>query len=130
MSGGRRHIGRRILGVAVCALPPALSVASLIAGLAGGSAPWFTGITFVIAAATIGLTNAFLSFVRPRLRSASRRHISGIPVVGSALVVIGVLYGFGALGTALLALAASAIDTGGAPWFAISTWRDRSLWDD
>lgn len=57
------------------------------------------------------------------------RNVSGFPVIGTLLVTVGGLIGFGDWRAATLGLVASAFDTGGLPWFLIATWRDRSLWD-
>ena len=86
-------------------------------------------------AALLAALNFYLSFIRPpvfRLLHGSMdgfRHVSGIPMIGTLLVVLGGVFGFGAVGTALLGLACIGFDTGGSVWFLIATWRDGSLWD-
>ena len=79
--------------------------------------------------------NFYLSFVRPylfRVRRGSMdgyRFVSDVPIVGSILVVLGALFGFGAVGTALIGIIVFLLDTGGSGWFVIATWKDKSLWD-
>jgi len=86
-------------------------------------------------AAAIGALNFFLSFIRPCLYQLTRRtrdgyrHVSGLPILGTILVVIAGLYGFSSIGTAALGFVTLLFDTGGEPWFIWSTWRDQSLWD-
>ncbi|AKV02304.1 hypothetical protein AKJ09_08967 [Labilithrix luteola] len=83
----------------------------------------------------IGALNFHLSFVRGLLyRRATGsldgyRHVSGLPMVGTLLVVIGTLLGFGSAVCAAIGLLAIGIDTGGLVWFLIATWKDSSLWD-
>ena len=57
------------------------------------------------------------------------KHVSGVPVIGSVLVVIATMIGFGSALCAALGLLAVALDTGGSVWFLIATWNDSSLWD-
>jgi hypothetical protein len=84
----------------------------------------------------VGLVNLYLSFVRPVLfcwRHGSLeqyRFVSGIPGVGTILVVVGGLLGFGSVATASVGLAAILLDTGGSIWFLLATWNDSSFWDD
>jgi hypothetical protein len=83
----------------------------------------------------VAVLNAYLSFGRPLLYSWRKgslegfQRVSGFPGIGTFLVVAAVIVGFGDEPTAWVALAASALDTGGLPWFLICTWRDRWLWD-
>ena len=90
---------------------------------------------FMLAAAVIAAINFHLSFIRPRFFRFRRgsmdgyRHVSGIPIVGTLLLSIGALSGFGAIGSALIGIGAFVLDTGGSAWFIVATWRDRSLWD-
>lgn len=88
-----------------------------------------------MAALLVAALNFHLSFVRPwwhRRRHGgveTLRHVSGIPVVGTVLVLLAGVLGQGALGTTVIALLALVLDTGGAPWFLVATWRDTSFWD-
>jgi hypothetical protein len=77
-----------------------------------------------------------LSFVRPLVlkfwtpNSEGVAHASGIPALGSLLVAGALVLGFGSEIIALVCLVILLVDTGGIPWFVVSTWRDRALWKD
>ncbi len=94
-----------------------------------------SGVGWTFAAAVLGLFNFHLSFVRPLLfrwrygSLAKYRHVSGFPVFGTLLVLVGGLLGFGAVITASVGLTAMLLDTGGPPWFLLTTWKDTSFWD-
>jgi hypothetical protein len=94
------------------------------------------GLYVVILAAVIGGFNFWLSCVRPltyRLSHGSwegYHFVSGLPIVGTAIVMAGVLLSFGHVATALLGLLVLLMDTAGLPWFLAATWRDRELWDE
>ena len=129
---------RRILGAILCLLPLEAAVASLIVGLFGQQRPFFPDWHIVaseITAIAIALFNLYLSLIRPwihQLIHRSRegyRYISGAPMVGNILVVVGVVAGFGSIGIALLAIVATILNTGDSLWFLIWTWKDKSLWD-
>jgi hypothetical protein len=89
----------------------------------------------MLLAVLIGALNFFLSLIRPLLyrlrhRSMDRyRFVSGLPGIGTLLVLVGVVIGFGGCFTALSGMFAMVIDTGGSLWFVWATWRDSSLWD-
>lgn len=129
------NYARRSLGILICLTPVALLVGSLLS--ASRTAPIGHSLGSVLIGlgiATAGL-NFYLSFIRGlvhRLRHGSLegyRHVSGIPLIGTLFVVAGGIAGFGWRDTSIAGLAATALDTGGAPWFLISTWRDASFWD-
>jgi hypothetical protein len=126
---------RRVIGILVCLAPLAVPIASLAAGLAWNRAENFSGILIVIPAALLSKLNFYSSFLRGWLYHRKHgtldryQHESGIPVVGSLLLVVGSVFGFGAIGTALLGIIAVALDTAGLPWFLFATWQDSSLWD-
>jgi hypothetical protein len=81
----------------------------------------------------VGLLNFYLSFVRPvlfRWRDGSLepyRHVSGYPIVGTILVVVGGLLGFGSVVTASVGLVAMSLDTGSSIWSLLA--KDSSFWD-
>lgn len=56
--------------------------------------------------------------------------VSGIPMIGTLLVLLGLAIEFRALVPTALAAVATMLDTGGSPWFLLATWRDRSFWDN
>jgi hypothetical protein len=129
----RRH-WRRNLAAAICLSPVALAVGSIALGAVHGTAVTY-GLYIVLFSAVIGAFNFNFSFVRPflyRLMHGSREgyhHISGIPGVGTLIVVVGVLLSFGDIVTASVGLLVLLIDTGGLPWFIAATWKYSSSWD-
>jgi hypothetical protein len=130
----RWNYGRRALGVAICLAPVLLLVASPLVG--EPSDGWAMGLGLAVCALPVALLNFYLSVVRPALYRRRRgsmegyRHISGVPLFGNLLVVIGGVIGFGDWRTASVGLVALALDTGGLPWFLATTWRDHSMWDE
>ena len=120
---------RRSLGIAVCVSPLALGLGSIASGLAGYAPGRPAAIGVVVAALCLALMNFYLSFIRPRL-SKNSRHVSGIPIIGSLLVIAGLIWGFGCALPAAVGTAAYALDTGGGLWVLIATWKDSSFWDD
>jgi hypothetical protein len=57
------------------------------------------------------------------------RNISVTPVLGTVALLLGIVFAFGNVWMALVAVIATVLDTGGIPWFVLMTWRDRDLWD-
>ena len=100
--------------------------------------PWRSASSIAIGAlavaALLAIVNAYLSWIRPlifRLRTGScegLRFVSGIPMVGSVLVTLGVASAPGSRLVAVSTLLLLALDTGGAPWAAIALCRDASFW--
>lgn len=133
-SSSRRAIIRRGIGAVVLLSPVALLVVSLGSGIRHPRER-FAGVVPVGIAVAIGLYNLWLSYGRPWMHrrrggdGQSYRHVSGLPVIGTLLVVLAALAGFGAVGTAALGLFVLAIDTGGSPWFLAATWKDEGFWD-
>jgi hypothetical protein len=129
------NYAKRSFGVVLALLPLALLFASIIVGVTRSQQSQFAAVGVMITAAGVATINFYLSFIRPRLFSLRRgsmdgyRHVSGIPIIGTLLLSIGALFGFGAIGSALIGIGAFALDTGGSVWFVIATWRDRSFWD-
>lgn len=130
---GQNYI-RRAVGVTVCLSPVALLVASLFAGRAWRDDGVGLGVS--VCALPVAILNFHLSFVRPALYRWRRgsmqeyRRVSGFPFVGTLLVVIGGVLGFGDGRAAGVGLFALALDTGRLPWFLGVTWRDESFWDE
>ena len=126
---------RRGFGIALALLPLALLFASIIVGIVRSQRPHFASVGLIAAASVVAALNFYLSFIRPRLFSLSRgsmdgyRHVSVFPVIGTALLSLGAVFSFGAIGSALIGVVVFALDTGGPVWFVIATWRDRSFWD-
>ena len=55
---------------------------------------------------------------------------SGLPMLGTLFQIAGCVVGFGSTPVGLAGIASALTDTGGLPWFVISTWKDEALWDD
>src|SRR5262249_36295614 len=97
------------------------------------SSAW--GIGVALLAILIAGLNFYLAVIRPlmylwrRGSSDGYRNISVIPVVGSVLLVAGLIVGFGDWRVALSGVITGALDVGGLPWFLLMTWRDQSFWD-
>src|SRR5262245_3525559 len=130
----RVNYTRRAIGAALCLAPVALLVASLGAGVAYPREGRL-GLGLTVSGLLPGGFNFYLSFIRPWLyawRHGSTEglsHVSGIPALGTFLVVAGGVIGFCDWRAAAVGLVALALDTGGLPWF-LTTWRDRSFWDE
>jgi len=126
---------RRALGATLGFSPFLLLLVSLVFGFVRGQHSSVAAVAFMTGAVAIAGVNFYLSFVRPRLyrfRHDSMdgyRFVSGVPIIGSVLTIMGAIFGFGAIGLAILGIIAFALDTGGSGWFVIATWRDHSLWD-
>jgi hypothetical protein len=126
---------RRVFGLVLGCSPLLLLAASLCHGLAGHNRWRPLGLVAELIALLVGGLNFYLSFVRGRLyqrRTGSLdgyRHVSGLPMIGNLLTILGVLLGFGSIVPALMGLAAVFVDTGGTVWFVACTWRDASFWD-
>ncbi len=122
-----RRAGGLLIG---SALPIALIASLAFRDESAGLKPQI-GLGFMIAAAMLAGVNAYLSFVRPRLiKPADQRHVSGLPLIGSVFVLVGVLLAFGEPVAALVGIVATAVDTGGLLWCVFALWRDASFWND
>jgi hypothetical protein len=130
-----RNFWRRAVGVVVCLSPLWLIMVSVLWGLLYPDRVRITGmpgsITLITIALMLSSLNFYLAFIRPALfqNRADYRNISGIPMFGSFCVIGGILMGFGEWSPALAGGVAVLLDTGGLPWFLVSTWRDSSFWD-
>jgi len=128
------NLARRAFGVVLALSPLALLLTSLAIGITRSQQAHFAGIGFMVGAAAVAFWNFYLSFIRPRLFWLRRRsmdgyrHVSGLPMIGTVLLTLGALFGFGAIGSALIGVGAFVLDTGGSVWFLVCTWRDRSFW--
>ena len=129
------NLPRRTMGVVLGLLPLLLLVTSIVYG-STHSRPKFAAVGWMLAAAIFACINFYYSFFRPlwqfyvlRTSKEKYKHVSGIPLIGSILMIIGGLLSFGAIGSAILGLVVYAFDTGGIIWFIIHTWKDHSLWD-
>ncbi len=134
MGRKRKRYACRGIGLLLAVAPVALLVASLVSALTGVDEDHPIGLTVMLLALVLAAHNAYLTFLRERLyyrRKGSLdgyRRVSVAPAIGTVLIVLGALLGFGSAICASLGLVAVLLDTGGLPWFVLCTWND-SLWD-
>jgi hypothetical protein len=125
---------RRVIGVVICFAPVALVVVSLAVGQVRPRQSGL-GVALSVVGLLVGGLNMYLAAVRPavyrwRCRSMDGyRNVSGLPGLGTLVVVAGGSIGFCDWRAAALGLLALAVDLCGLPWFLLATWRDRSFWD-
>ncbi len=127
---------RRGIGILAGGSPLFLLVASLVRSVTDGNQARTLAWVVLLVGLAIGGLNFYLSFLRG-LRHDKRasgsldgdKHVSGFPIIGSVLVVVGTVLGFGSACCAWLGVLVLVLDTGGSPWFIVATWRDASLWD-
>jgi len=130
-----KNYRRRTIGVFLCFLPVLVPLTSLVTGLVRSQSDYFSAVGFVIAAAFFAANNLYWCAIRPSIfrhrhgPDAEYRGSSPIPMFGDVLVILSTVFGFGAIGTAALALLVVALNMGGTPWFVFATWRDSGLWD-
>ena len=127
---------RRGFGILVGVSPLLLLGASLLFSVASGNRQSTPALVVMIVAMFIAVRNFYLSFIRPFVFHKrggafdAYKHVSGIPIIGTLVIVVGAVLGFGSALCSALGLVAMALDTGGSVWFLVATWRDVSLWDD
>ncbi len=125
---------KRLIGVVICFAPVAVAFGSLGYSLGHPEIPRLRLSLIGGLAAFVTLFNFNASFIRPllyRLRHGSMdgfRFVSSAPMLGTLLILVESILGFGSFYTAILALAAYGLDTGGLPWFLVATWKDEGLW--
>lgn len=130
----RRAIFKRSIGICIALAPTLLTVASILSDRTPYSS--VAGISLASISLVIAAVNVWLSFIRPSLWKYSHgtmdgfRHASGIPGLGTIFAILACVIGFGSDLSAMLALVALVVDTGGLPWFVWATWSDSSFWDN
>jgi hypothetical protein len=135
ISSQRTRYVRRGIGVLVGCSPLFLLATSIVQAATRGGDGNAIGLLVMFGALVIGGLNFYLSFLRGLIYGRKKgsldgyNHVSGLPVIGSVLVVIGTVVGFGSALCVVLGLLAVALDTGGSVWFLVATWKDSSLWD-
>ena len=131
----RMNHTRRAFGIVLGFSPLVLLITSLVDGIINGKQPNFVDVGFMVAASVIVAVNLYTSLLGPylfRLRHGSMenyRFVSGIPMIGTLLIVLSAVIGFGVIGSALIGIILFTVDSGGSGWFVIATWKDKSLWD-
>lgn len=129
------NYARRTIGAVICLAPVVLLLASVVVGLAHSRESGL-GVGLSIVGLLLGCLNLYLVIIRPVLHvwrhgsTEGLRHISGVPLLGTLLVVAGGILGFGDWRSAAVGMVAVAIDFDGLPWLLVATWRDRSFWDE
>ena len=124
---------RRGGGVLVGGAPILLLGISLVVSATGGNRQSTAALALMMVALGIAALNFYLSFIRPVVfhrRGGSfdeYRHVSGIPIVGTVVVVVGAILGFGSALCSALGLVAMALDTGGSVWFVSDVERPVAL---
>ena len=129
----RRAIFKRSIGICIALAPAVLAAASILSD----RAPYSSVVAISLASISLAIAavNVWLSFIRPSLWKYSHgtmdgfRHASGTPGLGTIFAILACVIGFGSDLSAILALMASIVDTGGLPWFVWATWSDSSFWD-
>ena len=130
-----KNVVRRFIGVVLCSLPAFLAVVCAAWPREVSGPRQAAGLTLVALALLIGGLNLNLIMIRPA--RYLRRHgsfegfrfVSGVPMVGTLLVIAGCLAAFGSPLVGSLGLLAVLVDAGGLPWIPYLTWQDASLWD-
>ncbi len=123
---------RRGIGLLVGCAPVVLLVASQVSAV---TREYPIGLAVMLVAIVIAALNFYLSSVRGLLYRRAKgsldnyTHVSGLPMIGTLVVVAGAVLAFGSALCAGLGLLAIGLDTGGSVWFLIATWKDTSLWD-
>lgn len=128
---------RRALGVLIALIPFAIvGFCLLTPHRFGGQVATVVGYALLAFGALLCLSNAYLSWIRPRLhlmRGGSRKDyqfVSGFPLFGTLFLTVGLVCAPPSPFLALLALPLIIVDTGGLHWFVIYTWADRGFWED
>jgi hypothetical protein len=134
---------RRFLGIVLALVPFVLVVAiglfdlhlpRLISSFAGAATiASMIGYACFAMGALACCANFYLSYVRYPIHrllfgSAQYRWISGLPLFGTVLLVIGFFAMLPFSYSTLLAVVLLTIDTAGPLWFVMTTWHDDSLW--
>jgi hypothetical protein len=128
----KRNYFRRTIGAVICLSPFGVLAASIFCC---NRAPSSYAIWFLVPGTIIAILNLYLSLLRPlRYRwrgqpTEDYRHISGIPLIGTLLILAAAVIGFGSFVVATAGIAATLADTGSPFWFLVATWKDQSLWD-
>lgn len=123
---------KRVFGVFIVILP--LVTVTLSAYIYDGRSMQWWSWTLIGFGLIIGAINFHLSFIRPLIHKFrytnmdDYRFVSGIPLFGTLIAVASAWACQGNPISIVIAFIILLVDTGGLPWFVISTWKDNSLW--
>ena len=126
---------RRGIGVLLFLLPFGIITCSLVGSpfqLGKNHLPLMgLSVALMAMALLLGSLNFYLSYIRPALdqHRTDYRFVSGIPLIGTLLVIVGTIVGWSATLPAVLGVVALLLDTGGLPWGIVMIWSDASFWD-
>ena len=125
----------KLVGFIFFFTPILFLILSLLGGLCGDPEHFIAPLAIMLVALAVASLNFYLSFFRPKFYIRNHgsldgyQYVSGIPGIGTLLIIAGGIYGFGSVIIAVIGLFALSIDVGGLPWFLIAIWKDRSLWN-
>lgn len=104
----RKNRVRRSIGAVLCLSLAFLLLASLMAAFGDDPRPPFASVGLAIGSLGIALLNFHLPFIGPRIwgrqhgRLEGMLYVSGLPLLGTFLVLSGCLFCFGAFWTAII----------------------------
>ncbi len=111
-----------------CLCPIAVVLTSLITGLINPVDRPF-GLWFAIVGLLFGILNLYLALIRPAVYIQKHqsldgfRYISGFPIIGTFFVVLGCIFSFAHIPTAIVGVLAILGDINGLPWVLALVWR-------
>ena len=129
-----KSIKRRAAGVLIGVFPFALSIIALISQREPISG--IIALALSIAALVVASFNLWITLIRPAIWKARNDTMEGfspssvLPMLGTLLVIVACVLGFGDNIVATCCLVAICLDIGGVPWLIWSTWNDESFWDE
>jgi len=130
-------IFRNLAFIGILSLPVGLTIFSGYSAFVDTSVPRSATLSWLLVALALAVValNLFTSFVRPGLYVRRNngslhgyRNVSGVPIVGSILATLAVLFAWGHIFVAFACLLILLTDTGGAVWLLIVLSRDASFW--
>lgn len=128
---------RNLTFIGILSLPVGLTIFSGYSAFVDTSVPRSATLSWLLVALALAVValNLFTSFVRPALYVRRNngslhgyRNVSGVPIVGSILATLAVLFAWGHIFVASACLLILLTDTGGAVWLLIVLSRDASFW--
>ena len=132
-----RFLIRGLLIVAFSVLPLILGLVSLVVAWRGQLSVdvGLAACILLVLSASIVLLNGYLSFARPILYATRHKnslegykYVSGVPLVGTILVALAILFTWGSATVAMIGIVLLLVDTGGSIVFLLCVARDKSFW--